>query len=99
MAFLILLISKQLDQRLLNNIPYFTFVKKLNTEDVQSLGFFTEQHIQGFQNYKSRKKRASLRLIRAEHAVNLQKLKAWLIALCPEATGQFRKILETYPLP
>lgn len=82
------LMSKQLDHRLLNNLPCFIFLKKLNIENAhQSLDFVTEQHIQGLQGYTRRKKRASLRLVRARHAVNLQKLKACLIALCPGAIG------------
>lgn len=82
------LIAEQLDHKLLNNMPYFIFLKKLNTENAhQSLDFVTK-HVQGLQSYARRKKRASLRLVRAEHAVNLQKLGACLTALCPGAIGR-----------
>lgn len=67
----ILLISKHLVHRLLNNMLYFIFLKKLNRESTQTLDFVTEQRAQGLQRYTRNKKRSSLRLVRAENAINL----------------------------
>lgn len=97
-AFFIPLISKQLVHRPLNNMPNLIFFEEKIYKTFSKAYILLQNSMFRDSRTPNKEEEHFWELVKAEHAVILQKLKACPISFTPEVISQFWRIWETHPL-